>query len=90
MLQAADAQRARARGNAELTGVDRCRVEVESRKALVERADAAQENTKIAGGGAWARCWVGARLLAGVADGERVMGACVKDRRVGGRRKALR
>ena len=55
LLQAADAQRSRARGNAEVTGVDRRRGEGDSGEALVERNDAVQEDTKIAGGGAGIR-----------------------------------
>ena len=59
-LQEADAQSARVQGNAELMGGDRRRVKVDSHKASVARAHAAQEDTKIVGGGAWARRRAGA------------------------------
>ena len=92
LLQAADALRVRAQGNAELQGVDRRRVKVNSHGAVVKRADAALKDTKIAGSGSWAHCWAGAGLLAGGADSGRRKFTCpsARDRRVGGRRKALR
>ena len=92
LLQAADVQRVFVRGNAELQGLDRRRVTVNSHGAVVKRADAALKDTKIAGGGSWAHRWAGAGLLAGGADSGRGKSMCpsARDRRVGGRRKASR